>query len=70
MIITRTPFRITLGGGGTDLPAYYSKYGGFIFAAAIDKFMFININVPIVDKSGEGQIFAVGDGQTPGRSPA
>jgi len=49
MIITRTPFRITLGGGGTDLPAYYSKYGGFIFAAAIDKFMFININVPIVD---------------------
>ena len=49
MIITQTPFRITLGGGGTDLPAYYSKYGGFIFAAAIDKFMFININVPIVD---------------------
>jgi len=45
----RTPFRITLGGGGTYLPAYYSKYGGFIFAAAIDKFMFININVPIVD---------------------
>jgi D-glycero-alpha-D-manno-heptose-7-phosphate kinase len=49
MIITRTPFRITLGGGGTDLPAYYSQYGGFIFAAAIDKFMFINMNVPIVD---------------------
>lgn len=50
MIITRTPFRITLGGGGTDLPAYYSKYGGFIFSAAIDKFMYININVPIVDR--------------------
>jgi len=49
MIITRTPFRITLGGGGTDLPAYYSKYGGFIFAAGIDKYMFININRPIVD---------------------
>jgi D-glycero-alpha-D-manno-heptose-7-phosphate kinase len=49
MIITRTPFRITLGGGGTDLPAYYSQYGGFIFAAGIDKFMFINMNVPIVD---------------------
>lgn len=49
MIITRTPFRITLGGGGTDLPAYYSKYGGFIFSVGIDKYMFININRPIVD---------------------
>ncbi len=49
MIITRTPFRITLGGGGTDLPAYYSKYGGFIFAAALNKYMFINLNRPIVD---------------------
>jgi len=49
MIITRTPFRITLGGGGTDLPSYYSKYGGFIFAAGINKYMFININRPIVD---------------------
>lgn len=49
MIITRTPFRITLGGGGTDLPSYYSKYGGFIFAAGIDKYMFISINRPIVD---------------------
>ncbi|MEW6607761.1 MAG: galactokinase [bacterium] len=49
MIITRTPFRITLGGGGTDLPAYYSQYGGFIFAAGIDKYMFINLNRPIVD---------------------
>jgi len=50
MIITRTPFRITLGGGGTDLPAYYSKYGGFIFAAGLNKYMFININRPIVDE--------------------
>lgn len=49
MIITRTPFRITLGGGGTDLPAYYSQHGGFIFAAALDKYMFINVNRPIVD---------------------
>lgn len=49
MIITRTPFRITLGGGGTDLPSYYSKYGGFIFAAGLDKYMFINVNRPIVD---------------------
>ena len=49
MIITRTPFRFTLGGGGTDLPSYYSRYGGFIFAAAINKYMFINLNRPIVD---------------------
>jgi len=49
MIITRTPFRIPLGGGGTDLPAYYSRYGGFILAAAINKYMYISINRPIVD---------------------
>jgi len=49
MIITRTPFRVTLGGGGTDLPSYYLRYGGFIFAAGINKYMLININRPIVD---------------------
>jgi D-glycero-alpha-D-manno-heptose-7-phosphate kinase len=49
MIITRTPFRVTLGGGGTDLPSYYSRHGGFIFAAGLDKYMFINVNRPIVD---------------------
>jgi len=49
MIITKTPFRVTLGGGGTDLPSYYSKYGGFIFSVGINKHMFINVNRPIVD---------------------
>ncbi len=49
MIITRTPFRVTLGGGGTDLPSYYSQHGGFIFSAALNKYMFINLNRPIVD---------------------
>lgn len=49
MIITRTPFRVTLGGGGTDLPSYYEKYGGFIFSAGLDKYMFINVNRPPVD---------------------
>lgn len=49
MIITRTPFRITLGGGGTDLPSYYSEYGGFIFSVTIDKYMYIHLNTPIVD---------------------
>lgn len=49
MIITRTPFRLTLGGGGTDLPSFYREHGGFILAVAIDKYMYININTPIVD---------------------
>ena len=49
MIITRTPFRVTLGGGGTDLPSYYSRYGGFIFSFAIDKYMYLNVNRPVAD---------------------
>jgi len=49
MIVTRTPFRVTLGGGGTDLPSFYRDHGGFILAAAIDKYMFLNVNTPIVD---------------------
>ena len=38
MILSRAPMRITLGGGGTDLKSYYSKYGGFVIAAAVDKY--------------------------------
>jgi D-glycero-alpha-D-manno-heptose-7-phosphate kinase len=49
MIITRTPFRMTLGGGGTDLPSFYREHGGYILAVAIDKYMFLNVNTPIVD---------------------
>jgi len=49
MIITRTPFRIPLGGGGTDIPSYYSKHGGFIFSTTIDKYMYIMIHRPLVD---------------------
>ena len=44
MIISRAPVRISLGGGGTDLPSYYKKFGGFLVAAAIDKYIFISIN--------------------------
>lgn len=44
MIITRTPFRITLGGGGTDLPSFYSEHGGFVFTMAINKYMYICLN--------------------------
>lgn len=49
MIITRTPFRITLGGGGTDLRSYYEKHGGFIFSAGLDKYMFVDANRPVAD---------------------
>lgn len=44
MIITRTPFRITLGGGGTDLPSFYREHGGFIFAMSINKYMYLMLN--------------------------
>lgn len=41
MIITRSPLRVSLGGGGTDLPSYYREFGGFLVAAAIDKYVYI-----------------------------
>ncbi len=41
MIITRSPLRISLGGGGTDLPSYYRDHGGFLVAAAIDKYVYL-----------------------------
>lgn len=49
MIITRTPFRIPLGGGGTDLPSFYKKHGGFIFGATIDKYIYLILNRPPLD---------------------
>jgi len=48
VIVTRTPFRVTLGGGGTDLPSYYSHHGGFIFAMGLDKYMYVAVNRPVV----------------------
>lgn len=44
MIMTRTPLRISIGGGGTDLPSYYREFGGFVISAAITKYMYITIN--------------------------
>jgi D-glycero-alpha-D-manno-heptose-7-phosphate kinase len=44
MIITRSPLRVSLGGGGTDLPSYYRKHGGFLIAGAIDKYVYITIH--------------------------
>jgi D-glycero-alpha-D-manno-heptose-7-phosphate kinase len=48
MIITRSPLRITLGGGGTDLPSYYREHGGFLIAAAIDKYVYVTVMRPFV----------------------
>jgi D-glycero-alpha-D-manno-heptose-7-phosphate kinase len=44
MIITRSPLRISLGGGGTDLPSYYREHGGFLVAAAIDKYVYLTLH--------------------------
>ncbi len=48
MIITRSPLRISLGGGGTDLPSYYRKHTGFLIAAAIDKYVCITLHQTFV----------------------
>jgi D-glycero-alpha-D-manno-heptose-7-phosphate kinase len=44
MNIARSPLRISLGGGGTDLPSYYRRYGGFVVAAAIDRYVYITVH--------------------------
>src|SRR5262245_45670542 len=44
MIIARSPLRISLGGGGTDLPSYYERFGGFLVTAAIDKYVYITLH--------------------------
>lgn len=46
MIIARSPLRITLGGGGTDLASYYEEHEGFLIAAAIDKYVYVNVMRP------------------------
>ena len=50
MIITRSPLRISLGGGGTDLPSYYRAHGGFLVAAAIDKYVYITLHQTFVQE--------------------
>jgi len=49
MIITRTPLRISLGGGGTDLPSYYERHTGFVLSAAINRYVYISINRTFTD---------------------
>jgi D-glycero-alpha-D-manno-heptose-7-phosphate kinase len=48
MFITRSPLRISLGGGGTDLPSYYREHGGFLVAAAIDKYIYVTVLRPFI----------------------
>ena len=49
MIIARSPLRISLGGGGTDLPSYYKHYGGSLISAAIDKYVYVTIMRPFTE---------------------
>src|SRR5512142_790656 len=49
MIIARCRLRITLGGGGTDLPSYYRDHGGFLIAAAIDKYVYVTVMRPFIE---------------------
>jgi D-glycero-alpha-D-manno-heptose-7-phosphate kinase len=49
MIIVRSPLRITLGGGGTDLPSYYRQHGGFLIAAAIDRYVYVTVMRPFIE---------------------
>lgn len=49
MIIARSPLRISLGGGGTDIPSYYEKYEGVLIAAAINKYVYVNVMRPFTE---------------------
>jgi D-glycero-alpha-D-manno-heptose-7-phosphate kinase len=44
MIITRAPLRISLGGGGTDLPSYYEPFGGFVISGSINQYVYITLH--------------------------
>jgi len=48
MLICRSPLRISLGGGGTDLPSYYQEHGGYLVSAAIDKYVWVTLHRPFV----------------------
>ena len=50
LIITSSPLRISLGGGGTDLPSYYREHSGFLIAAAIDKYVYITLHEPFSEE--------------------
>lgn len=50
MLIARSPLRISLGGGGTDLPSYYRDHGGYVIAGAIDKYVYITVHRTFVSE--------------------
>jgi D-glycero-alpha-D-manno-heptose-7-phosphate kinase len=50
MIIGRSPLRVSLGGGGTDLPSYYREHGGFLVAAAITQYVYTTIQRTPLDE--------------------
>ena len=50
VIIARSPLRISLGGGGTDLPSYFEHHEGFVLAAAIDKYIYVSVNRPFEER--------------------
>ena len=47
MIITRTPYRISFVGGGTDIKSYYKKFGGKVLSTSIDKFLYVIVKKQI-----------------------
>src|SRR5260370_26749849 len=57
MLIVRSPVRISFGGGGTDLPAYFEKYGGVVLSAAINKYFYT-----ILQKRTDGKIQEISSG--------
>jgi D-glycero-alpha-D-manno-heptose-7-phosphate kinase len=70
MIIARSPLRITLGGGGTDLASYYGEHEGFLVAAAIDKYVYVTVMRPFkpgvyLKYSALEQVAAVADVKHP-----
>jgi len=50
LLLTRSPLRISLGGGGTDLPSYYRKSGGFLIAGAIQQYIYVSLHKTFVDE--------------------
>jgi D-glycero-alpha-D-manno-heptose-7-phosphate kinase len=50
VVITRSPMRISLGGGGTDLPSYYQEHGGFVISAAVERHVYIILHEPFADE--------------------
>ena len=70
MIITRTPLRISIGGGGTDLPSYYEKFGGFVISAAVNRYIYIALhktfrNNYIIKYSTLEEVDQVSENRTP-----